>query len=37
VHPVRKEDVADWVLSNFEVDDQQLKDQINKTVDLIFS
>jgi len=33
--PVRKEDVSDWVLSNFEIDAQTLDGHINKAVDEI--
>lgn len=35
--PERKEEVADWVLSNFEVDDQKLQEYIDKAVTLILA
>lgn len=35
--PERKEDVADWVLSNFQVDDQKLTELIEKAVDMLLS
>lgn len=35
--PERKEDVAHWVLSNFEVDDQKMQEYSDKAVDMIVS